>query len=115
MPSASPGVIGRRCTVPPSAATTSASQCGGGVPASAGVSVTCGALAGPCSVTGVVRVESEVGEGGGAGAHDRPVHAVLGEGVPAVEADVPALGHAARRRRAQPPPPDVVLPALRDL
>src|SRR4051812_49599535 len=98
MPSASSGQIGRRCTVPPSAATMSASQCGGGVGAG---SVVVG------SVTRVVRVEAEVGKGGAPGAHDGAVDAGLGEGVPAGEAGVATLGHVGGRAGAQAAGEDV--------
>src|SRR4051812_12544341 len=110
-PSASSGQIGRRCTVPPSAATTSASQCAG---AGGGGSVGGGAV-GCCSVTGVVRIQTEVGETGAAGAQDRTVHARLGEGVPVREAGPAALGHVRRRPRAQTSTRHVLAPGLGDL
>src|SRR3954447_7306229 len=96
-PSASSGQIGRRCTVRTSGATASASQCagaGGGGSAGAGA-VLC------CSVTWVVRVQTEVGETGAARAEDRTVHARFGEGVPVREAGPAALGHVRRRPGAQ--------------
>src|SRR3712207_9573531 len=52
-----------------------------------------GGQRGPCSVTGVVRVQAEVREHGGAGARDGPVDAGHGAGVPVREAGVAALGH----------------------
>src|SRR3954449_4626999 len=110
-PSASSGQIGRRCTVPPSAATTSASQCagGGGGGSTVGGAVVC------CSVTGVVRVQTEVGEGGAARAQDRTVDARFGEGVPVREPGPAALGHVRRRPGAQAAALDVLPPALGDL
>src|SRR3954452_8160822 len=109
-PSASSGQMGRRCTVPPSAAMTSASQCGGGGGIyGAGGSVVC------WSVTWVVRIEAEVGEGGTPGPQDGAVDAGLGERVPVGEAGVAALGHVRRRARAQPAADDVLPPGLGDL
>src|SRR3954469_19879481 len=104
--SASSGVIGRRWTVTPSAAMTSASQCagGGGGGSAGGAAVVRSGGAVECwSVTGVVRVQAEVGEGGAARAQDGTVHARLGERVPVREAGPAALGHVRRRPRAQPP------------
>src|SRR3954470_937261 len=106
-PSASSGVIGRRWTVPPSAATTSASQCAGGGVSRSG--------AGWSSITGVVRVEAEVGEAGPPSPQDGPVDAGVAEAVPAAEAGVAALGHVSGRADAQPAALDVVPPCLRDL
>src|SRR3712207_7206374 len=94
-PSPSSGQIGRRCTVPPSAAMMSASQCAGGCGGgrSSGAAGGGGVL---CSVTGVVRVQAEVGERGVGGTADGPVDAGLGERVPAREAGVAALGQIGR-------------------
>src|SRR3954453_18973959 len=97
----------------------SASQCGGGSGRSSATSVPeSGAVASGsvvlCSVTGIVRVEAEVGEGRAPRAHDGPVDAGLGGGVPAGEYAVPALGHVGRRSGPQPTAHDVLAPGLRD-
>src|SRR5690348_4644134 len=71
--SASDGRIGRRCTVPPSATTTSASQWAGGS--------TSGRSAG-CSVTRIVGVEAEQREDSLPGGADRAVEPAVTTGHP---------------------------------
>src|SRR3954470_5978352 len=107
--------MGRRWTVPPSAATMSASQCGGGAGRSSGAPGVSPRWVVLCSVTWVVRVEAEVGEGRAPGAHDGPVDARLGESVPAREAGVAALRHVGRWPCPQTAPDDVLAPGFRDL
>src|SRR3569833_3800680 len=83
---------------------------GGGAGGPAGdASVVC------CSVTGVVRVQAEVGEGGSARAQDRTVDARLGERVPVRESGPAALGHVRRRPGPQTPALDVLPPGLGEL
>src|SRR3954453_24081816 len=110
-PSASSGQIGRRCTVPPSAAMTSASQCAGGGGGGGGGSTVGGAVV-CCSVTGVVRVPTEVGEGGAAREQYRPIAGGFGEGVPVREPGPAALGNVRRWAGPQAAAGDVLPPGL---